>query len=42
VSLTITYKIHVSCFDLRICIYYDLLEQLMSVQGTTEMNRTAV
>jgi len=41
-SLFIMDEIRVACLDLHVCIYYALLEQLMSMQGTTEMNRTAV
>jgi hypothetical protein len=41
-SLFIMDEIHVACLDLHICIFYALLEQLTSMQDTTEMNRTTV
>jgi hypothetical protein len=34
-SLSITDEIHVACLDLHICICYALLDQLTSMQDTT-------
>ena len=41
-SLFIMDEIHVAYLDLQIFIYYALLEQLTSMQDTTEMICTAV